>query len=120
MENAMYVYRAALLRVVDGDTVDVAVDLGFNITIKQRVRLEGVNTPELNSSDREERSKAVQARALVEECLRENRLELHTFKPYPTDKYGRYLARIFFKSGDDLRSLGDLLLERGLAQVYNG
>lgn len=116
----MYVYRATLLRVVDGDTVDVAIDLGFNVAIKQRVRLEGVNTPELNSSDPNDRSRAVQARALVEESLGENWLELHTFKPYPTDKYGRYLARIFFKSGDDLRSLGDLLLERGLAQIYSG
>ena len=65
----MYEYRVDIQRIIDGDTVDVLIDLGFSIYIKDRVRIAGIDTPELNSSDSVERKYANLAKIRVEELL---------------------------------------------------
>ena len=109
----MYHYHAKVVRVVDGDTLDVGIDLGFAITTRQRLRLARVDTPELNSSDREERIKAINAKDYVFQlCF--NHGWLCTVKTEKTGKYGRWLAEVYM--GDDKNEqvhLNEVLIEQG-------
>lgn len=100
-------------RIVDGDTVDLTLDLGFSIAIRQRVRLLGVNTPEIASKDASEKVRAKAAKDFTGAWLgRQSRLIAHTTKD---DKYGRILARIV---GDDGATVNDALLDAKLAVPY--
>ena len=65
----MYTYNIKLDRVVDGDTIDAVIDLGFNVSIKKRVRFSGVNTPECRTKDLEEKSKGLAAKDRVKQLL---------------------------------------------------
>lgn len=111
MEGNLYHYKAAVLKVIDGDTIDVGIDLGFGITRQERVRLAGVDTAEMNSKELAERVKAEEARLTVVHWINANpTVYLRTVKP--REKYGRYLAEVFSLSGE---SLGQMLLDKGLA-----
>lgn len=111
----LYCYRATCIRVVDGDTVDLSVDLGFNIHMAHRFRLRGVDTPEIFGVPKEsaefERGSAAKAR--VQELLMGKDLEVKTEKDR-TDKYGRYVADIWVDGVD----VGQALLDEGLASQY--
>ena len=113
----MFFEHIKVLNVVDGDTLDVEIDLGFSIKIKQRLRLLGLDTAELRSSDPELRAKALLAKNFLKDCLIDKtNICLYTIK---TEKYGRYLAEIYLKEEDaTLTSVNDLLLDNGLAEVY--
>jgi micrococcal nuclease len=105
-----YRYRAKAIYVVDGDTIDVIIDLGFNVFNKHRVRLYGIDTPELKSSDLNERVRANEAKALVIDLLTKHPdVEIVTYKDQ-TDKYGRYLAEVWLPDGT---SLANKLIESG-------
>ena len=65
----MYTYKAKLMRVVDGDTVDAEIDLGFGVFMKQRIRLYGINTPESRTRDLEEKERGLAAKARPTELL---------------------------------------------------
>jgi micrococcal nuclease len=95
---------ARVERVVDGDTVDMTLDLGWKITYRTRCRLTGVNTPEMNTPE------GVSARTFVAELLPVG-TEVR-FISKALDKYGRPLGRIITPAGVDL---GELLLAKGLA-----
>ena len=106
-----YIYKAKITNVVDGDTVDAMIDLGFGIFIDLRLRLYGIDTPEMNSKILEERLAAQDAKKFVATmCLNQDVL----LKTYKKDKYGRYLADI--NIGD--ATVNQLLLAEGLAKVY--
>lgn len=115
----MYQYNARVLRVIDGDTVDLDVDVGFDIHFNLRVRLAGINTPELNSRLIEERDKAQKAKQYVSEYLTQNNgsVTINTEKDRK-DKYGRYL--VWIKLPWDTITLNDRLVQEGLATVYQG
>lgn len=115
----LYVYRATLLRIVDGDTLDLRISLGLDVKIDQRIRLYGINTPELNSPDPAERERAQEARTFVTTYLptHENGITLKTYKDR-REKYGRYLGEIY--AGDTVQSLNTALIEAGLAVPYLG
>jgi len=125
----MYIYRAKLDRVIDGDTIDVIVDLGFDVTIKRRLRLKGVNTPELRSKDPDERRNALAAKEYVETTLYDNELVIETFKTRSgKDRrtFGRYVADVFIdvhtvdtNIDSDLVSLSEMLVAKGLAEEVN-
>ncbi len=108
----MYQYKAKIINVVDGDTVDAEVDLGFTVWVKVRFRLYGIDTPEVNSKNPLERQKAQEAKQFVEERLLNQTRIIQTYK---TDKYGRWLAEIFI-DGD--LSINEALLNEGLASDY--
>lgn len=112
-EKPLYHYRAMANNVVDGDTVDLVVDLGFSIAFELRVRLLGINTPELHSKVPSEREAALKAKERVSELVMKLRPELliETVKD-DQDKYGRYLARITLPDG---HCVNDMLLAEGLA-----
>jgi len=109
-----YVYAARCVQVIDGDTLDLDIDLGFFVTLRQRVRLRGIDTPELRGKDKE---RAVAARTEVTIWTDGVELLIRT-ELDKADKYGRLLAEIWV---DGLAtSLSDHLVERGLARRYDG
>jgi len=112
----MYQYKAKVVRIVDGDTIDVEIDLGFKITTHQRIRFTGINTPETYNvkKDSEEYAKGLEAKNFVEQRLKANNNEILIETEKYTGKYGRYLGTIFL--ADNPKSLNDELVEKGLAQ----
>ncbi len=108
MHEPAYVYAAEVMRVVDGDTLDVNIDLGFRIFSKQRIRLYGVDTPETYGVKKssEEYQKGIAAKKAVLDWLHENCdrsasgdwivvLESHDGQPLGQGKYGRWLAVVW-------------------------
>lgn len=113
----MFEYRVKEVPyIVDGDTVDVVIDLGFSMTTKQRIRLNGIDTPETNSSDLQERQLALEAKKFVTEWFATTRnIHIATIKD---DKYGRMLG-VFHAEGST-ESLNDCLVRLGYAWAYDG
>lgn len=113
----MYEYKIkSLNKVVDGDTVDITVDLGFGVFMDQRIRLNGVNTPESRTKDKEEKKKGLAAKSFVEFQL--SSLEdviLKTFKDRP-GKYGRILGDFIIHG----KSLVAQIIEHGYGKPYSG
>jgi len=125
----MYEYHAWLVRVVDGDTVDLEVDLGFNVRIRERFRLAGIDTPEVHGvkRDSEEYKRGLAAARRVEEMFEtvEGAVKIRTLKDRK-GKFGRYLVEIF-PWGDFGRSpwggpgsMNKRLVEDGYATEYKG
>lgn len=109
-----YVRKATILKVIDGDTYDMLVDLGFFTQIKIRVRLLGVNTPEIRG---EEMEKGYKAKAYVEGIMRVgSEVQIKSIKE---DSFGRWLAEVYCLNGEgDRFSLAKHLLKLGFAQEY--
>lgn len=114
----MYKYKAVVVHVVDGDTMDVIVDMGFKITTNQRIRLSKINTPETyrrkKDSDEYKRGKAATDFVLERLAANNNEFILETEKN--PGVYGRYLGTIWL--ADNETSLNDELLETGHAVLY--
>jgi len=110
----MFEYKATLIKIVDGDTQDFAVDLGFNIYHQIRIRLNGIDTPESRTKDLKEKEVGLQAKQFVADFLA-NKKEI-IVATEKSGKYGRYLAEVF---ADGL-ALTQALKEAGLAREYNG
>ena len=109
-------YKAKVVNVVDGDTIDVETDLGFRIGFLKRYRLYGVDTPEMNDPDPAVRERAVRAKEFVQGQVGGKEVVLNSHLDR-ADKYGRWLAVIHFK--DAAGAWVDLnaeLLRRGLAR----
>jgi len=120
----VYEYAIEVERVVDGDTLDLHVDLGFKVGVRVRVRLHGVDTPETYGVKKhsEEWEAGVRAKAFVEHWLatqveqgRRLVMRSHDGKDLGTGKYGRWLATIDSYGGGTCRVLNDLLVEEGHA-----
>ena len=97
----MYIYKCEILKVIDGDTLDVMIDLGFNIKMKERVRLLGVDTPEVFGPKTVTEGKAASdfTKTWVETQQKlKGRFELHSKKYDAREKYGRVLGTIKFVS----------------------
>ena len=114
----MYEYRATIRRVVDGDTVDVTLDLGFNILYNSRIRLLGIDTPESRTRDLEEKARGLAAKDRVKElCPVGSSVILKTTKD-GRGKFGRILGEIFVSGV--VQSINQLLVEEGHAVEYDG
>ena len=119
----MYDYKATLVRVVDGDTVDANIDLGFDITIKKRIRLVGINTPECRTRDLKEKALGLAAKERVKAILTEN--IKFTLESTELGKYGRVLGKIHINKLDGTESLtqiclNDQLIKEKHAVAYFG
>jgi len=111
----MYEYSATLVKIVDGDTVDVLIDLGFNTTKKERVRLLGIDTPESATKDLAEKKLGLEAKEYITQWFVKNTpFRLQTTKD---DKYGRILG-VF--TGLDGKTLNTRLVDEGYAWAYDG
>ena len=114
----MYEYRATIRRVVDGDTVDVTLDLGFNILYNSRIRLLGIDTPESRTRDLEEKARGLAAKDRVKElCPVGSSVTLKTTKD-GRGKFGRILGEIFVSG--IVQSINQVLVEEGHAVEYFG
>jgi micrococcal nuclease len=116
----VYIYNAEVVRVVDGDTLDLMVDLGFTVHVKIRARLLGVDTPEtfgVKKGSAEHTAGTISKQGVegwLNACNRQVRI--HSTKG--TGKYGRWLVKVF--RPDDEVTLNDFLIKEGLAEVYDG
>lgn len=111
----MFEYTATVIQVIDGDTLDVSVDLGFDIQHTLRVRLYGINTPETRTRNKEEKARGLAAKERLKELLLGKTVLLKTKKD-DTEKFGRYLAEVFVGE----LSVNKTLVAEGHAQEYFG
>ena len=119
----MYTYKICVLKVVDGDTIDAEIDLGFDIKVKKRVRFMGINAPESRTKDLEEKARGLAAKDRVKQLL--EGCENITLKSHGVGKFGRCLGEIFLDMIDGqekitLESLNELLIKEGHAKEYHG
>jgi micrococcal nuclease len=116
----MYEYRVKqVLKIVDGDTIDVDIDLGFNISYTQRVRLAGIDTPESRTKDLAEKKLGLESKKYLAELLKvANQIVIRTEKPDSTEKYGRILGWIFLDGSNE--SVNASLVASGYAWDYSG
>ena len=110
-------------RVVDGDTIDVTIDLGFDLYKKERVRVAGVDTPEKRTRDKEEKVLGIDATNWLKERLEaaikgDDELTLRTELVGGVGKYGRLLGWLYI--GDAETSLNELMISEGYAWSYDG
>ena len=110
-------------RVVDGDTIDVTIDLGFDLYKKERVRVAGVDTPEKRTRDKEEKELGLDATAWLKEKLDgalrgDDELIIRTELVGGVGKYGRLLGWLYV--GDNDLSLNELMITEGYAWAYDG
>lgn len=108
----MYEYRATVIRVVDGDTVDLSVDIGFDVNINLRVRLAGIDAPERGKPG------GAEATAWLTEKLRPRVNVLVKTEKDKREKYGRYLATIYLLG--DVTHINQQMIEAGHALSYDG
>jgi micrococcal nuclease len=114
-----YFYKVTLDRVVDGDTVDVIIDLGFDVLHKARIRLYGVNTPETRTRDLEEKELGLKAKSFVQNWLSQSdHFFIQTFKD-AGGKYGRILGNIYLDE-ERAKCLNTDLLDNDHATEYFG
>jgi micrococcal nuclease len=112
-------YVKKVTRVVDGDTIDVDIDLGFDISFSSRVRLAGIDTPESRTTDKEEKALGLEAKAYVKSQIDSAKsVVIKTEKMDSSEKYGRILGWVFL-DGSDL-SLNEKMIKDGYAWGYLG
>ena len=115
----MYRYKANVIKVVDGDTIDLEIELGFNILIRERVRLYGIDAPETRTKDKKEKAKGLKTKRYVENAIGGEEIEIETKKD--KGKFGRYLATIHYDRGDGISTnLNAELITSNLAKEYYG
>jgi micrococcal nuclease len=104
----MWTYQANVLKVIDGDTIDVSIDLGFSIHFKTRMRMLGVDTAEKITAF------GKVTKSILVTAIEGKMVKVEVSKP---DKYGRYLCRVWLNSNE---SVNDQMIRKGLAKSYMG
>lgn len=127
--NKLYYYKLQKIRVVDGDTIDADIDLGFKVSTRQRIRLNRINAPETrlqskikNLDDRiHEKKLGLKAKAFLKNICKDHDIYMHSVG---SGKYGRVLGELFFDKPDETglfehyTCINDLLLSEGHARPY--
>ncbi len=114
-DKKMYEYKAKIIRVYDGDTMTFLIDLGFNLTITGRLRLYGVNTPEIRRSKKttqKQKKKGLAIRDYVRKMILNKDVNIQVLKK---GKYGRYVSKVSFSYLGKSVDLSDHLVDRGMA-----
>ena len=116
----MYEYRVKqVVKVVDGDTIDVVIDLGFDISYTSRVRLAGIDTPESRTTDAREKILGVEVKEYLKKALEgATDIVIRTEKVDSSEKYGRILGWLFVNK--ETGSLNMELVNKGYAWSYDG
>lgn len=116
----MYEYKVnKLLGVIDGDTIDVQIDLGFAVSFTSRVRLSGIDTPESRTTDLKEKKYGLEAKEWLKHRLESaKKIVIRTEKPDSSEKYGRILGTLSID--DEPLSLNEQLVKAGYAWAYDG
>jgi len=118
-----YIYRGKLERVVDGDTIDALIDVGFDIWIKKRIRYSGIDTWESRTRNLEEKAKGLEAKARNKELLMEvsSKPGYFRLKSFGVGKYGRVLGEIYIEDKEGKQyNINKTLISEGHAYIYEG
>ena len=115
-----YVYRIrSIHKVVDGDTIDADIDLGFDISLTKRIRLAGVDTPESRTADANEKKYGLESKEWLKKKVEgAKNILIKTELPDSTEKYGRIIGHLFINDQDT--SLNDQMIVEGYAWEYDG
>ena len=115
-----YIYRIkSVLKVVDGDTIDASIDLGFDISLSKRIRLAGIDTPESRTRNLEEKALGLESKEWLKKALEDAKdILIKTEKPDSTEKYGRIIGHLFIN--DQETSLNNQMIDEGYALEYEG
>lgn len=116
----MYEYRVKkLISVIDGDTIDVDIDLGFDISLMKRVRMAGIDTPESRTSDKFEKVLGLEAKEYLKKNMKDAAsIIIKTELPDSSEKYGRILGWVYVDGGT--KSINEMMIEDGYAWGYMG
>ena len=116
----MYEYKCKVKRVVDGDTMDVILDLGFDVHHAVRVRLAGIDTPESRTRDKDEKARGKLSKAFLKESIKGKKIVLKTKIKDSKGKFGRVIAEVWaeFEKGS-LRNINELMIKECYAVKYN-
>ena len=113
MKVILHQYKAKVIKVIDGDTFDAVIDLGFKISVKDRFRMYGVDTPELRTRDKKEKKRGLMVKNYVKDRIEGKEIIIKTQKQ---GKFGRYLADVFING----ECLNTTLIMKGYANEYYG
>ena len=115
-----YIYRIREIhKVVDGDTIDADIDLGFDISLTKRIRLAGVDTPESRTKDEYEKKLGLESKEwLKKRCENAKDILIKTELPDSTEKYGRIIGHLYI-NGEET-SLNNQMIDEGYALAYDG
>jgi len=115
-----YIYRIrSIAKVVDGDTIDADIDLGFNISLSKRIRLAGIDTPESRTKDEYEKKLGLESKEWLKKKVEgAKNILIKTELPDSTEKYGRIIGHLFINN--EVTSLNDQMIDEGYALPYNG
>ena len=119
----MHTYKCEILRVIDGDTVDVDIDLGFGVWMrKERIRILGIDTPESRTSDKIEKIYGNLAKEFVRSYLKPGSTQVLQTEKDGTGKFGRILGKflVYDNKTDSQMHLGDIMIREHLAVKYEG
>lgn len=114
----MYTYNAKVIKVVDGDTIDAMIDLGFDTWVTRTIRLDGINAPESRTRNLDEKKRGLATKDRLTKLLEENNNEFRLIS-HGIEKFGRCLGEIFVNSQGD-SSVQKILITEGLAVEYHG
>jgi micrococcal nuclease len=115
-----YIYRIKqITRVIDGDTIDADIDLGFDISLSKRIRLAAVDTPESRTSDANEKKYGLESKEWLKHKVENAKnILIKTELPDSTEKYGRIIGHLYIN--DHEISLNDQMVVEGYAWTYKG
>jgi micrococcal nuclease len=115
-----YIYRIKSVgRIVDGDTIDADIDLGFDISLTKRIRLAGIDTPESRTKDLDEKKLGLDAKYWLKHRLEDAEdIIIRTELPDSTEKYGRIIGNLYI-NGEEV-SLNNQMITEGYALAYDG
>lgn len=120
MDKDPYIYRVKeVLKIVDGDTIDANIDLGFDISLTKRVRLNGIDTPESRTTDLKEKTLGLEVKEWLKHKLEGAKdILIKTQLPDSTEKYGRILGNLYINN--ESLSLNEQMINAGYAWSYKG
>ena len=120
MDRDPYVYRIkSITKVVDGDTIDANIDLGFDISLTKRIRLAGIDSPESRTTNLKEKALGLESKEWLKKTLEGAKdILIKTEKPDSTEKYGRIIGHLFIN--DQETSLNNQMIAEGYALEYEG
>ena len=115
-----YIYRIkSVLKVVDGDTIDASIDLGFDISLSKRIRLAGIDAPESRTTNLKEKALGLESKEWLKKALEGAKdILIKTEKPDSTEKYGRIIGHLFINGQET--SLNNQMIDEGYALAYEG
>ena len=120
MDRDPYIYRIkSVTKVVDGDTIDADIDLGFDISLSKRIRLAGIDTPESRTTNVKEKAMGLESKDWLKKALEGAKdILIKTELPDSTEKYGRIIGHLFINGQET--SLNNQMIAEGYALAYDG